>query len=56
MCNRRLEHVEDFEMMDETASAEQSERWTLLAEEADRNRLADVTAMDIYNIALPTGV
>jgi hypothetical protein len=56
MCNRRLEHVEDFEMMNETASAEQIKTWTDLAERADRDRLDDVTAMDIYNIALPTGV
>jgi len=55
MCNRRLEHVEDFEMMSETASAEQVDRWSRMAEKADNTRLIDVTAMDIYNVALPTG-
>lgn len=55
MCNTRLEHVEDFEMMNETASAEQIGRWTRMAEKADNTRLDDVTAMDIYNIALPKG-
>ena len=56
MCSRRLEHVEDFEMMSETASAEQINTWTAMAENADNTRLADVTVMDIYNIALPTGM
>jgi arginyl-tRNA--protein-N-Asp/Glu arginylyltransferase len=55
MCNRRLEHVEDFEMMSETASAEQITAWTAMAEDADNTRLVDVSVMDIYNIALPTG-
>ena len=55
MCSRRLEHVEDFEMMTETASEDQIQRWTQMAFNADRARLHDITAMDIYNIALPTG-
>ena len=53
MCKRKLEHVEDFDIMTETASAGQIETWTQLAETADERRLFDVTAMDIYNISLP---
>jgi hypothetical protein len=41
--------------MNETASAEQIQTWTELAENADRLRLTDVSAMDIYNIDLPKG-
>ena len=56
MCGRRLEHVEDFEMMSETASEDQIKTWTAMADNADNTRLADVSVMDIYNIALPTGM
>jgi acetoacetate decarboxylase len=55
ICKRRTEHVEDYEMMSLTASPEQITLWSHLAEEADMNRLDDVSAMDIYNVALPTG-
>jgi len=41
--------------MNETASAEQIQTWTELAENADHLRLTDVSAMDIYNIDLPKG-
>jgi hypothetical protein len=41
--------------MNQTASAEQIQTWTELAENADRDRLTDVSAMDIYNNNLPKG-
>ena len=56
MCKRKTEHVEDFNMMNESASEEQIQAWVALAEQADRDRLTDVTAMDIYNISLPKGL
>ena len=51
-----MEHIEDFQLMSDSASPKQITAWTKVAEEADRRRLGDVTAMDIYNIALPKGV
>jgi hypothetical protein len=42
--------------MNQTASAEQKQTWTELAENADHHRLTDVSAMDIYNIKLPKGI
>jgi hypothetical protein len=48
--------VEDFELMRNSASAEQIESWTAIAIQADENRLEDISAMDIYKIALPKGL
>jgi hypothetical protein len=56
MCKRQLEHREDFELMSETASPAQIQTWTTLADAADKDRLENIAAMDIYNIALPKGL
>lgn len=50
-----MEHVEDFELMNASASAEQQMLWTRMANDADQRRLTDISAMDIYNIDLPKG-
>jgi hypothetical protein len=42
--------------MNQTASVEQIQAWTELAENADCHRLTDVSAMDIYNNNLPKGI
>ena len=46
ICKSGLEHTEDFELMNETASTEQIKTWTELAEDADRDRLTDVSIME----------
>ena len=43
-------------MMSETASPEQIQMWTGMAQNADEGRIEDVLVMDIYNIALPRGM
>jgi hypothetical protein len=42
--------------MSETASPAQIQTWTTLADAADKDRLENIAAMDIYNIALPKGL
>ena len=56
ICLTKSEHVEDFELMDENASAENRKSWQELVEHADMTRLDDVSAMDIYNVKLPNGM
>ena len=55
ICRIREESIEDFELMTETASDKQTMSWQKLAEEADREWLNNVSAMDIYNIQVPKG-
>jgi Kyakuja-Dileera-Zisupton transposase len=54
-CLTKAEHVEDFELMDENASAGNRSAWERLVEHADRTRLSDVSVMDIYNVKVPNG-
>jgi hypothetical protein len=56
ICKTHLENTEDFELMNETASAEQIESWTRVADDVDHRRFTDISVMDIYNINLPKGV
>lgn len=56
ICLTQAEHVEDFELMDENASAENRRAWQNLVEHADMTRLDDVSVMDVYNVKLPNGM
>jgi hypothetical protein len=55
ICGSKSEHLEDFEMMDQSVSAENRSKWIKMADDADGLRLGDVSAMDIYNVKLPNG-
>jgi hypothetical protein len=63
VCNSRRESIEDFQLLSETASAEQILRWTAQAEEAARCRkmrfkdlnAKNIQAMDIYQVQLTGG-
>ena len=56
ICSTRLENIEDFEIMNISASPEQRSTWNKMAQDADQQRLTEIKAMDIYNIDLPKGM
>jgi hypothetical protein len=56
ICLSKAEHLEDFELINENASAEHRQEWENLVEHADLTRLDDVSVMDIYNVKLPNGM
>ena len=56
ICLTKAENVEDFEWMDEHASADNQREWEHLIEHADLTHLDDVSVMDIYNVKLPNGM
>jgi hypothetical protein len=56
ICLTKSEHVEDFELIDDNASAEDRRSWQESVEHADMTRQDDVSVMDIYNVKLPNGM
>jgi hypothetical protein len=63
ICNSKRESIEDFQLLNETASTEQILRWTSQAEEAAHRRkmhfkdlnVKNIQAMDIYEVQLSGG-
>jgi hypothetical protein len=47
--------LEDFELLNDTATPEQRRLWQNQLDEAHANRAKDVTAMDILEVKIPKG-